>query len=112
MAITAANSPWGGRAHEVLDWAALHDVDRKIVQDDDPGLAKVAGHNIWMDPESGLTADSGEAVAAILGSMRSWRLPAQRIRWFSGVALESWRFAGSGTRATGKPAPEMPLVHS
>lgn len=67
VAVTAASSPWGGRAHEILDWVELHEVERFVVLDDDPGLTEVADHHIRTDPEVGLTASNVDSALAILG---------------------------------------------
>lgn len=67
VAVTSATSPWGGRAHEILDWVELHEVERFVVLDDEPGLTEVAEHHIWIDPEVGLTTANVEAALAVLG---------------------------------------------
>lgn len=67
VAVTAATSPWGGRAHEIFDWVELHEVEQFVVLDDDPGLTEVADHHVWTDPKVGLTAANVEAALAILG---------------------------------------------
>ena len=67
VGLTAPSSPLGfGRAHEILDWVDLHDVERFVVLDDDANLTEVAEHHVRPDPGAGLTASDVDAALAVL----------------------------------------------